>query len=188
MAVYLVDYENVKTDGLLGIGSLSESDALYLFYSENANKLTFDLHEKLLESKARIEYLKADVGTKNSLDFQLVTYIGWLIARNNDSSYVIVTNDNGFKSVVTFWKKRGVKIEMVANLTRTKQSQIEENLLTKVKALITDDTEARFVTDCILKYKTKQGLNNALVKEYESTKGGQLYKTIKPLILDKKGK
>jgi len=128
------------------------------------------------------------VGTKNSLDFQLVTYIGWLIAKHADVSYVIVTNDNGFKSVVTFWKKREVAIEMVANLARTNQGQIEASLQKKVEALIADEKDAKFVTDCILKYKTKQGLNNALVKEYESTKGGQLYKTIKALIQDKKGK
>jgi hypothetical protein len=188
MAVYLVDYENVKADGLEGIGDLTESDSLYLFYSENADKLTFGLHEKLLESKAKIEYLKADVGTKNALDFQLVTYIGWLIARHSTDNYIIVTNDNGFKSVVTFWRKRNVNIELVANLARTNMKQIEDQLLKKVSALISDPKEAAFVTECILKYKTKQGLNNALVKEYESTKGGQLYKAIKPLILDKKGK
>lgn len=39
---------------------------------------------------------------------------------------------------------------------------------------------------CIQKYKTKQGLNNALVKRYDSKNGGKIYQAIKPLIKDKK--
>ena len=36
------------------------------------------------------------------------------------------------------------------------------------------------------KYKTKQGINNALVKKYGSKSGGEIYKAIKPLLAAKK--
>ena len=39
----------------------------------------------------------------------------------------------------------------------------------------------------IEKYKTKQGLNNALVRKFGNARGGELYQKLKPLIADKKG-
>ena len=44
------------------------------------------------------------------------------------------------------------------------------------------------VRELMERYKTKQGLNNALIKEYGSEKTGILYKAIKPLLADKKGR
>ena len=43
------------------------------------------------------------------------------------------------------------------------------------------------VTGFLQKYKTKQGVNNALVKELGTTKAGELYKLLKPYMNDKKG-
>lgn len=37
------------------------------------------------------------------------------------------------------------------------------------------------------KYKTKMGLNNALQKKFDSKRGGEIYKALKPFIKDKKG-
>ena len=37
MAIYLIDYENVNMDGLNGIQDLSETDQVYIFYSDNAH-------------------------------------------------------------------------------------------------------------------------------------------------------
>ena len=47
MAYYLVDYENVKADGMYGVDQLGKKDCVCIFYSENASTLTFGLHEKL---------------------------------------------------------------------------------------------------------------------------------------------
>lgn len=47
MAVYLIDFENVHSDGLKGIDQLSADDRVYLFYSQNADTITFDMHFKL---------------------------------------------------------------------------------------------------------------------------------------------
>ena len=41
MATYMIDYENVKTGGLNGISRLTAEDKVIIFYSENANRLTF---------------------------------------------------------------------------------------------------------------------------------------------------
>ena len=66
--------------------------------------MTFDLHRKLNETKAQIIYHKVAVGTKNALDFQLATYLGYLICEQQREGihpdYFIVTKDNGFTSLM----------------------------------------------------------------------------------------
>ena len=54
MAIYLVDFENIGYNGLKGIEKLPEGDQVHLFYSSNADKLTFDIHLCINASKARI--------------------------------------------------------------------------------------------------------------------------------------
>lgn len=110
MATYMIDYENVKTGGLNGISRLTSSDRVIIFYSENANRLTFDLHQRLMSSPAKIEYREVSVGGHNALDFQLVTYLGFLIAGDRDGQYMIISNDRGFEYVVNFWRKDGLQI------------------------------------------------------------------------------
>lgn len=188
MTTYLVDFENVKSDGLNGIADLKVEDKVIIFYSINADKITFSLHKRMNESLAKINYMKVEVGHKNALDFQLVTYLGYLLAKDEKEEYVIVSNDNGYNNVITFWKKKNYKVMLVADLTKQNMLEKQNELLVSVKQYIEDDEEAKLVTDYILKYKTKQGLNNAIVKIYGTTKGGKLYKAIKPLIQDKKGK
>ncbi len=188
MTTYLVDYENVKSDGLNGIADLKKEDKVNIFYSVNADKITFALHKRMNESQATINFLKVDVGHKNALDFQLVTYLGYLLAKDDKEEYIIVSNDTGYNSVITFWKKKNYKVMLVTDLTKQNMVQKQSELLDNVKKYIEEDEEAKLVTEYILKYKTKQGLNNAIVKVYGTTKGGKLYKAIKPLIQDKKGK
>ena len=187
MTAYLVDFENVKSDGLNGIGNLKENDRVFIFYSVNADKITFSLHKKINESQAKINYFKVEVGSKNALDFQLVSYLGYLICEDKKDEYVIVSNDHGFASVIKWWQKRNVRTSLVADLTKQDVLQREKDMFTQVSKAVEDEKDAKLCTEYILKYKTKQGLNNALAKVYGTTKGGKLYNAIKPLISDKKG-
>ena len=66
MAYYLIDFENVKSRGMEGVELLAEEDTVCIFYSDNADSMTFDLHRKLNETKAQIIYHKVAVGTKNA--------------------------------------------------------------------------------------------------------------------------
>ena len=64
MAIYLVDFENIGYNGLKGIEKLPEGDQVHLFYSSNADKLTFDIHLCINASKARVFYYKVETGAK----------------------------------------------------------------------------------------------------------------------------
>lgn len=67
----------------------------------------------------------------------------------------------------------------------------KDGLETKLEAVLTDKTEIPVIVKIIKRYKTKQGINNALMKKFPSQnnqKSAEIYKAIKPLLNDKKGK
>ncbi len=103
MKIYLVDFENVKSKGLEGIDKLTETDSVIIFFSENSDTLSFEMHQKVLSSKADIEYFKVSVGGKNALDFQLSTLLGFMVAKETYSHIFVISNDKGFDFLHTFW-------------------------------------------------------------------------------------
>ena len=131
MNIYLVDFENVNSQGLNGINRLSTNDRIIIFYSENADSMTFDLHEQINQSKAYIFFQKVDVGTKNALDFQLATYLGYLVCENEkegvEAEYYVVTKDRGYSSLITYWSKRNVDITLVGSLIQSMRIQKERS-------------------------------------------------------------
>ena len=151
MAYYLIDFENVKSRGMEGVELLTEEDTVCIFYSDNADSMTFDLHRKLNETKANIIYHKVAVGTKNALDFQLATYLGYLICEQQREgihpNYFIVTKDNGFTSLMVYWKAQGVPVRIIRNLLWGKNPVTEQNLLIEEQETETAVTAAEDVTE-----------------------------------------
>ncbi len=189
MKYYLVDYENVNTHGLDGINKLAEEDIVCIFYSDAADTLTFGLHRRINESKATILFQKVDVGRKNALDFQLASYLGYIIHENINKTitYCIVTKDQGFSSLVLYWTRKNIDVSIVLDVSGKNEKNEKNKLKKEVQKLISDEEVIEIVVQFIQKYKTKQGINNALVKHLkDGKKAGEIYKTIKPLLSDKK--
>lgn len=182
MANYLIDYENVHVNGLVGLEERTKEDMIIIFYSSNSDSLNFLLHQKLIQSQAKIEYIKIEGKSKNSLDFHLVSYMGYLLAQNPQEEFVIISKDNGYQGVVEFWKKKKMSISTAYNLSLESKKVILKKLH---EAIPQYKEEAAKILSFIEKYKTKQGINNALVKEFGSEKAGSIYKSIKPFLIDK---
>ena len=186
MTYYLIDYENTGENGLEGLSDLGNGDQVIIFYSENADKMSFDLHQRLQECYAAIEFRKITIGKKNALDFQLAAYLGYLMAREENGRFCIVSKDLGYEVLLDFWKGKNIKlIDSIAAETEKnvkERTQLEENLRE-----IVGDEDLQMVMRCISTGKSKQVINNLLVKQYGSKKAGELYKKIKPLLKEKKG-
>ena len=105
MSVFLIDFENVHSPGLSGIDKLSEKDTVYIFYSANSDSLSFQAHQAIMASNADIHYMSVSSGMKNALDFHLDSFLGYLVAVSPDRSFVIISADNGYSSVKSFWSK-----------------------------------------------------------------------------------
>lgn len=99
----MVDFENVNSKGLTGIENLNQEDRVIILYSENSDTISFEMHKKVLESKADIRYFKVKVGGKNALDFQLATLLGYLVSKGDSTHIFIVSNDKGFDRLHDFW-------------------------------------------------------------------------------------
>ena len=102
--IYLIDFENVASEGLSGITYLSEDDQVIIFYSNNSNRLTMKMHILIGKSVCQLSYFEVTVGGKNALDHQISTWLGYLIGTGAaERNYYIVSRDMGYKHVANFW-------------------------------------------------------------------------------------
>lgn len=184
MAYYLVDYENVNAEGLQGIGALRAQDEVIIFYSDHADRLTFDLHQKLNQSEARVHYFKVDAGKKNALDFQLVSYLGYLAAQHPGDAFCIVSRDTGFQSVVNFWNDKQINVRQTSILeTIEPEEVVVDSLQMEVNRLFDGDTQmATVVLECLRKSHGRQELHNRLAATLRNDGVGAVYQKVKRFV------
>lgn len=118
--IYLVDFENVGSNGLKGIENLTENDTVIIFYSFRCNKISFQMHQLILNCKTNIVYKEVQNGHKNALDFQLSSYLGYLLSSKptDSTQFTIISNDNDYDDVISFWNSElSLNIYRVADLT-----------------------------------------------------------------------
>ena len=189
---FLVDYENVHMSGLVGIEELSKSDTVYIFYSANADSLSFEAMKLLSSAKAKIEYVKVSTVGRNALDFQLSSFVGYLLGKYEDARCYIVSNDKGYANVQIFWFGQGERVKLVPCIRdrkslATKRSDVEK----VVEELDLTDEEKENVTELIwnrLKVGSphlshiKVGINNDLVQRFGGEKTKVIFNVIRPLI------
>ncbi len=188
--IFLVDYENVSNAGLKGIENLTESDSIVIFLRENST-FSAKTHIMLEKTKAKKEYIFVKIKGKNALDFQLVAYLGILCANNNKEQFCVVSNDQGFESAVKFLKARNFNVCHKSNLamndfakTGCEPNNTDVDYDVKLKELLPDFAakDIAVISEIITKYKSKQAINNNIMKVFGSDKTGEIYKKIKPLL------
>lgn len=211
MNYFLIDYENVNVAGFDGVSNLTESDYVIVFYSENADTLTFGLHRRINESKANFQFQKVAVKEKNALDFQLCTYLGFLIRdtkvdENEEKNfYYIVSNDKGYSVLPDYVKKFGAEVKLVSNLSKNvvmpvantpahKNTSTASTTPTKPTSTTKPVSELEMtlikslkmndvseIVQNIKKCKTKTDVNSYLGKKFHD-KGGTIYRAVKPYL------
>ena len=119
MTYYFIDYENVHADGFRGAANLKNGDIICVLYTDQSRNVTFDVIEEINRHGAVIESHRAGTGSKNALDFQLSSLLGYTIGTHpgEEYHYVIVSEDTGYNPVVEFWRGRGVDISRFSDLS-----------------------------------------------------------------------
>ena len=108
----MIDSENVGSTWAELLKKEEKCD-FYIFVTENAKSLNFSLLKDLTENqKHRINIIECEPG-KNSLDFYLSSYLGYLIGMGKHSSYTVVSQDTGFDHVIEYWKRQGLEVERI---------------------------------------------------------------------------
>ena len=118
MNVFLIDYENVHTNGFIGMDKLKKKDKVYIFYSIKSENIYMDIMNTLLKNKVSFKMFKLNRIEKNALDFQLVLYLGTRLKKyGKKASFYIVSNDNGYQSVIDFAKEYfGIIIKKIESI------------------------------------------------------------------------
>ncbi len=109
--LYLVDYENVSDAGLVGLDQLAKTDTVIIFYGSKIKTVAYESLIAITSSSAIIEHMKAEKTAKNYLDFQLTTYLGFMLGRDSYDEIYVVSKDSGFDAVVDFWSKKNYSIK-----------------------------------------------------------------------------
>ena len=107
--IFLIDSENIGHYWEYLTINLDSWDKIYVFYTDRSPGLSianFDLLKKYINN---IEFIYCN-SCKNALDFQLASYLGYLIHSNPSEEYIVVSNDSGFYPLVEFWGEKGYKI------------------------------------------------------------------------------
>ena len=205
---YLIDFENVRTDGIRDLKGVSEGDAIILFYSEQCKNISLDVIDSIMKLKVQYSSFKAKVGTKNALDFQLAAHLGYLIGQGNnqESKYYIVSNDKGYDCLCDYWKELDAVVERISlsedvpevkaatvpkapaqpkkNKSKVKASDMAT--IDEMKNLLSNDDMPEEVLKIFNQYKTKVAINNGLVKKFKDTKrASAIYKKLKPMLKEK---
>lgn len=140
--IYLIDFENVASEGLSGITYLSEEDQVIIFYSNNSNRLTMKMHILIGKSVCNLNYFEVTVGGKNALDHQISTYLGYLMGTNAaERNYYIVSRDMGYKHVANFWasQKIGPRVRCIDSIKGA--SRLERNRREAVLQPVPQETQ-----------------------------------------------
>lgn len=211
MNYFFIDYENVHSDGIGDTKCVKEGDCVFLLYSDTCRNVSLDVMNELLARKVRLECLKVSVGSKNALDFQLSSYLGYIIGKNTSkgASYYIVSKDAGFDRLCEFWTLRGSAVKRILSMSgnkavtqtqpemqpqKAKEKGKEEKTVAEGKTtqkeiekyLAPDDMPAEILV-IFNQYKTKQAIMNGISQKFkDSKKAGAIYQKLKPLLKEKK--
>ncbi len=115
---YLIDYENVHSDGLSGCEELKETDHIVIFFTDNAKKI--DMDEIYDHGDASLKMEKIAAG-KQSVDIHIGSWLGYLSGiHQDDHRVVIVSKDTDFDHLMEYWhEKTGIHV--------SRRHQIKEN-------------------------------------------------------------
>ena len=107
---YFIDSENVNEVWVNILNILKPEDMIFLFYTDNSAHISCAKAVELINIGAKqIKGIRCKEGN-NGLDFQMVTQLGAVISKSPKCEYILISNDNGFDAVVSYWKQKGYNI------------------------------------------------------------------------------
>ncbi len=140
MNIYFIDYENTKLHGLYGIEKLGRFDKVIIFYSENAQSITIDCMKSINDTKAKVTLEHAEIGRHDFLDFQLSSYLGYMVRKHSFADFFIVSADKGYECLESFWKNKGVNVKLIPNIANEEEKPTVESKPTKNEKAVSSKT------------------------------------------------
>lgn len=199
---FYVDYENVGVNGLNGIAKLSETDNVFIYYSEEHSTMTIGTHRRINQSQANIQFVLINMPIKNAIDCKILFDIELLSKENKLSEFFIVSNDTGYDKPIKLFTNSKIQIKRIPELCKYNQpepiiptektdkisereEEVREFCDQNLKEKIFADKKKEIIT-VLLTSKTKCAVNKGFSKIYPTsgTHVSKLHKILKPLIKD----
>lgn len=121
---FLVDFENVRSNGLRGADYLNKNDYLTLFFSSAAHCCENRYLEEIEQSGCTFDTCKLMKVGKNGLDFYIATRIGEFYGNGHKDRVAIISKDQGYQAVRDYWDNR-----LPANKKMILSPSIEKSLI-----------------------------------------------------------
>lgn len=210
MAVFLIDTENTNSLWSTCSHLMEPGDKIILFYSEMSGKMSFSLFDAITLLDIQVQFVKCVNGTNSALDFQLVSYLGYLISHDSNQTYYIISNDNGYDAVIDFWQSRQVSILRIMfirpncpeiikfheNTTAIRADMpVKYKIIANIKSEFENLLQGQYTEEAASVFElfrsniSKQdslhpsiAFRNALTKAYGLTTGSDIYNILKPVI------
>lgn len=179
---YLIDYENVGSEGFKGCGKLRETDIIHLFYTDNSRKIDLDIIND--HGEAKLVTHKVPTGNQ-SADMHLGSYLGYLIGKectgqHEEYKIVVISKDTGFDHIIEFWKaEENVKISRNEKIS---EKQVQTRKQVKKQTGKEKDKQVAEQTD----QKAEKQLNEQSEKQSVKQSENQNTKKPKQKIIDMK--
>ncbi len=185
---FFVDYENVHEPGMEGLSKLKSDDLVIVYYSKNVNTMTFDLHNEIVNAKANVELIRVTVGSKNALDFQLSSNLGYyinynIVAGNKKCRYYIISNDNGYTVLSSFWEQFGAEVSVATSIRSICDPVDTSPFLPTIKTLSLTEAEEHTVVGCIRAGMYGSALHDALQRDVKPPeRATEIYHALRSVI------
>lgn len=112
--IFFIDYENVGPSGIEILYDIGKGDYVFIFYSDECKTVPFEAVSYISRKNAKYKSICVENGTKDALDFQLSSVLGYMISvKKRAAKYYIVSNDKGFDCLCYFWRKSKFKVHRV---------------------------------------------------------------------------
>lgn len=103
---FLIDFENVRSNGLRGADLLEPNDYVTLFFSSAAHSCENRYLEEIEQSGCAFDTCKLVKTGKNGLDFYIATRVGEFYGNGHNDRVAIISKDQGFHAVRDYWDVR----------------------------------------------------------------------------------
>ena len=153
--IYIVDYENVGVNGLVGQNTLSFEDEVIVFLNPSHKKIETSY---IINSKASFRFIGIIPNKhKNYMDFQIVALCSKLL--NDGRKVAIISNDGGYSAVQDFFRDC-VYIEKKTDVKLYSNLQGDPVEIPKIKKVTTKTSKKTKKTSEVKKSDSKLTINS----------------------------
>ena len=117
----LVDFENVQK---VDLAALPEGFRVTVFVGCGQKSIPFELVQAAQKWGVKLDWLKAEGGGANALDFHLAYYLGCLLTRRSKTVCFVLSRDTGFDPLLRHLKQKGLRCRRISSLS---ELQTESN-------------------------------------------------------------